>query len=631
MLTKMHKPVAKAITFVLFGLLILSFAVWGIGDIFRGPGRSTSVAEVGSIQIDQLDFERSLRQEINRLRSNFGGQIDFETARSLGIVEQTLQQLVNRALFDQQASALRMTVTEDQIKRQIVAERAFQNQFGDFDRLRYDNVLRTMGLSEAGYIATVSGDLNRQQIAGAISGLSEAPARLTEDLFLYGQERRAAEVIEIDRAAFEALPIPTEEDLAALHEERSGSFMTPETRSLTLLQLRAADVAGEIAVTEEDVALAFEERRDEFGEPERREVSQIVLTSAEEASAARQKLDEGMSFEAVAEETTGGAPIDLGALTRSELEGQLPELAEAVFSAAEGAVAAPVETGFGWHLAQVTSVAEGREPVLSEVREQITQDLALERAVDTLIEEANRLDDELAGGATLEEAAATLDVELTKVAAIDAQGLDADGAEIEGLPPLDDLLPVVRGTDVGNVSLLAETPDGDHFVLRVDGISPAVLQPLDEVRDAVVAAWEERERDRLAQERAEALAARAEEGVELSKIAVDEGLSLFLRGPVDRFGQGEAVQVSRALAGRMFEMTLGDVASIAGENGWLVAKLADISRPDPGSEPEALETVNERVVESINGDLLASFSTALREETEITVNSVLIQELTNRY
>ena len=56
MMTNVRKSIAKVLIFVLFGLLILSFAVWGIGDIFRGPGQSTSVAEVGTITIEQHEF-----------------------------------------------------------------------------------------------------------------------------------------------------------------------------------------------------------------------------------------------------------------------------------------------------------------------------------------------------------------------------------------------------------------------------------------------------------------------------------------------------------------------------------------------------------------------------------------------
>ena len=632
MLTKMRKPVAKAITFVLFGLLILSFAVWGIGDIFRGPGQSTAVAEVGSIQIDQMDFDRSLRQEMNRLRASFGGQIDFDTARQLGLVEQTLQQMVNRALFDQQANDLRMVVTEDQVKRVIAGEQAFQNQFGDFDRLRFDNVLRTMGLSEAGYVASVSGDLKRQQIVAAIGGVTEAPEALARELFFYGEERRTAEVIEIARDGFTELPAASDEDLAQLHEEASAQFMRPETRSISLLQLRASDLAGEMAVSEEDIQLAFEDRREEFGAAERREIEQIVLDSEEEAQAAKQRADQGAAFEALAEEAGGGAPISLGEVTRGELELQLPELAEAAFAAAEGAVAAPVETGFGWHLVHVKSITPGREPQLAEVRDRLEEDLSLERAVDALVAEANRLDDAMAGGASLEEAAAALDLAVQKVPAIDARGSDGDGGEIADLPPLEELLPVLRDTQVGQDSLLTETPDGDYFVLRVDGVSPAVLRPLEEVRADVEALWQARQRDSQAETRAEALAARAAEGVELAKIAEDEGLIVARRGPVDRFGQGPlGERVSRALAERLFELDKGAVAAVAGDAAWLVAKLVEVERPDPSAEAETFDAVGEQLSQTMNGDLLSSFSAALRAETAITVNRALLEDLTARY
>ena len=116
---KLHKTIAKVLMVILFSLLIMSFAVWGIGDIFRGPGRATSVAEVGSISIEQHEFDRDLRQELNRLQTSFGGRLDMDQARALGLVDQVLQQMVSRALFDQQALDLGMAVTEEQIKETI--------------------------------------------------------------------------------------------------------------------------------------------------------------------------------------------------------------------------------------------------------------------------------------------------------------------------------------------------------------------------------------------------------------------------------------------------------------------------------------------------------------------------------
>lgn len=632
MLTKMGKPVAKIFVFVLFGLLIMSFAVWGIGDIFRGPGRSTSVAEVGSIVIDQHDFDRDLRQELNRLQSSFGGRLDIEEARALGLVDQVLQQMVNRALFDQQALDLGMAVTDQQIQESIVAERAFQNQFGEFDAGRFQQVLRSSGLTEGGYVTMISRDIRRQQIASALGSVAVPPELLAERIFTYSEERRSAETILIETATFHDIGTPTDEDLQALHDEYQAQFMTPETRSLSLVHLRAADLAEEIAISDEALREAFEDRQDDYRVEELRDIEQIVFDNREQADAARTRIDQGADFEKLAQELTGAAPIALGILDRASLALQDETLAEGAFSVAEGEVSQPVETGFGWHLIHVIGVTEGKEPVFEEHRATIREDLAREMAIDSLVSIANQLDDALAGGARLEEAAAQVDASPQQIAAIDSQGRDASGGAIEGLPPLDEFLPVLRETAVGEESLLTETREGDYFVLRVDGVVPAEPTPLDAVREDVAELWRARSREDMARERAETLEARAKEGLSLGKIAEDEGLEVVTRGPVNRFGQGDgAAGASRDLISRLFEIGKGEVAVAQDETGFLVIKLLEIERPATSEKPEVLSTIEERLAAEMNDDLLSSFSLALRQTYDVSVNGSLIEEVLTRY
>ena len=460
MLTSMRKPVAKVITFVLFGLLIMSFAVWGIGDIFRGPGQATSVVEVGSIVIDQQDFSRDLRQELNRLQSQFGSRFDIDQARALGLVDQVLQQMVSRALFDQQAVDLGMAVTEDQVRRSIAEERAFQDQFGDFDPRRFEQVLMGLGVSEGGYVRMLSRDIQRQQIVSALGAVSEAPELLAERMFAYSEERRTAETVPVDTSLFVDIDSPSDEDLKALHEEFSSQFMTPETRSLSLVHLRASDLANEIAISEDEVKADFEARAEDYRIHEQRSIEQIVLDSQEAAAAARARLDQGTDFAALAQELTGAAPIALGDVTAEELALQAPELAAGTFALAANTVSQPIESGFGWHLVRVIGITPGQEPDFEAARDEIRDELAMTMAIDSLVSIANQLDDELAGGASLDEAAAGLDLPLQKVGAIDGQGRDASGGAIEGLPPLDEFLPVLAETAVGEESLLTETRDG---------------------------------------------------------------------------------------------------------------------------------------------------------------------------
>jgi peptidyl-prolyl cis-trans isomerase D len=176
---KRKNIVVKTVTFALFGMLIASFAVWGIGDIFRTPVQVRAVAEVGEQPIDQRDYASALRREMNRIGQRFGAQLEIDQARALGIPDQVLSQMIGRALFDQKAAGMNLLVTDAQVRRLVHREPAFQNSLGEFDRNRFDQQLRNMGMGEGEYIETLRRDITRQQIAGAVSEAVAAPSSPT--------------------------------------------------------------------------------------------------------------------------------------------------------------------------------------------------------------------------------------------------------------------------------------------------------------------------------------------------------------------------------------------------------------------------------------------------------------------
>lgn len=624
---QMRSKVSKVLIFVLFALLILSFAVWGIGDIFQGPGQNTAVAQVEDIEINALDFQTDFNREMRRLQNRVGTRIGIEQARALGLIDQVLIQMVNRALYDQRANDLGMTVSEDRIKTQILNEPAFHDARGEFDQNRFLTSLRATNMSEQQFVNSLRGDLSRQQIAEAITGTAAAPDILAEAVYAYASEKRIAEYITVTWESIEDPAEPDETAIRSFYEENEANYMQPETRALSILHLRPEDLAKEITISDEDLALAFEERREELSQPERRAIEQMVFAEEELANQVKAEIEGGVAFADAGTELEGSGVIPLGTVTRSELEGQLPELGAAAFDVAQGEIGGPVQSTFGWHLVNVTEVTAGEEAVFEDEREELQQDLAMEIAIDGLIDMANQLDDQIAGGASLSEAANSLGVDLLQIPAMDEQGLDTDGMQITGLPDLNDLLPVLRDLEVGQESLLTETRDGGYFMAQVESTTPASAKPLDTVRVQVIADWRNEERRQQARAAADALEAEAKEGKALSALAERENRPLEVTEPVTRTGVSESFQVPRQLASQLFEIKPGEITVAQGPDGFLVAKLTAIEPVDPEAEAEGIDELRDRLGESLQGDILSQFSAALRQNYTVSVNQAVIDEV----
>ncbi len=618
---KKINPIKKFVTFCLFALLILSFGVWGIGDIFQGPQHSASVAQVGKVSIGQQEFSRNLRQELARLAPQFGGRLDIEQAQAFGVVQQVMDRLTTRALFEQHADDLGLVVTTDQLLQQIRSLPAFQDQAtGRFDSFAFQNALLNSGLSEEAFLLGLTGDIQRQQVVNAISGAVTMPRAMAEALYRYSAETRTADTVVFRNDSITDLPAPTDEQVRTYYDQNSGDFLAPAFRSLSVLQIDPAALTDEVAVSDERLREEYELRIDAYSIPERRNVSQVLFPNQEAANDALAKIREGRDFAAVAAEAGVGAPVSLGLISRAELAGQLPALAEGAFTAEEGGVSEAVESPLGWHLAQVSEIQEGSVSPFEEVVEDLRATLQLTLATDTAIELANALDDTMAGGATLEEAASSLGLKIDRFDRVDRSGSDENGEKIEALPDDRTFINTAFSTEIGDESLLTETAQGGYFVVQVHEDIPAAAKPLDEVRADVVAGWEAAERARLLTEKAQVLVEAVNNGGDFAALAQEAGLTPTATPAMRRFNTTPTPGIPLDLPSKLFELEEGKADVVEDAEGIMVARLSTITAAPDAEADTAIAALQSNLVNRIQGDLVTQFTDTLNESYRVEIN-----------
>lgn len=621
----LRKTGAKIFTVIIFGLIIISFAFFGVTDYMTGPQASSSVLEVGDTRVPRQDFERTLRLTMTRMQRLLNQNIGMEQARNFGLVDQVLADLTGRALLEELSRDMGLMVSEERLDQIVLDQDAFKNTAGTFDPLVYEQTLRTLGLTEGMLRAQLRRETHQDQIAGAVMDGVAAPGALADALYRYRSEQRIAEYLILPRSGVEAPADPEEAALQAFYNERNSQFMAPEYREVTYVHLPVQATAEQVIISDEALRAAFEERREEYTIPERRQIQQFVMPDEAAAQEAAAKLGEGADFAEVAREVTGNEPVELGSLTESEL---LPEIAEAVFALSANQPSAPLESPLGWHLVRVTEIEARKEAVFEEERDELRQELAESEALENLLIVSTQLDEALSSGESLEEAAGSLDLDSERLAAIDRGGQDRSGTAIPDLPDPRLFLAEVFALEEGEESPITETDNGDYFVVRLDSIAEQAARPLDEVRDEVLAAWREAEIERLLQERAEALAQRLGEAGDLAGIGESEGLTLAKTEPLRRSDTGGDKVPSPQLTPLIFDANLNGVVTAPASDGYVVARVTEILPADPTSDAEGVEALQEELSNAMRQDFLAQFSAALRERYSVSVNRQLIDQLT---
>ena len=625
MLDSLRRHATGWVAKVLFGILVLSFAVWGIGDIFRVPRGGGTIAEVAGTTVTAQEVRDEFERRLRQMQQEFGPSIDRRAAVSFGVLQQAVDVTVARRLVDAHAAALRLTAGDDTVAEAIRQDPALQGA-GGFERERFELLLRGMGMSEADYVAAVRGDLVRNDLIGALTGAVAAPEAMARKLVEHRLEQRKGRELVVDAAPI-AIEPPSEEALAAYLAANARTYEAPEYRTITLVTLAAEDLLGEIEIDEADLQAAYDARIDLYRTPEQRRLEQLLAPDEATIRRAAEAVAAGRSFTEVTGEL-GEAGVE-----RSELgplaAGDLPEaLDEAAFALAEGAVSAPVQTPFGWHLLRITEIVPEHVQPLAEVADELRRELALERAADRMPDVANRLDDELAAGTTLDEAARSQGLELETLARVDRTGHTPAHERLAADRLTPEILERAFQAAQGETSLLEQTDDGRYFVFRVDAVEPARERPLAEVRGEVEQAWRAAEQQTRAKARAEELRAQAGSAEALVALAAEHAdARLVALGPVMRSDDGEAAGLGAAAVAALFATRAGEVAASVVEVPGGAAAVA-VEEVIPATvDAEVLEATRRAVGQSLRAELLGAYESALRSRYPVAVDQTALVQL----
>lgn len=631
MISAMREKAKSLLVKVLLVLIALSFAVWGIGDIFRGNQRLI-VATVGDVEIPSAILADEYSRAVERLRRQTDGAIDAEQARAMGIVEQTLQGIVSRTAFDQAIDGMGIAVPPEVVVSEIRDMPAFHNMAGQFDRALYEMTLQSNRLGLEQFEQSVRRDIARELLIDSVATGVEPPSTLIERIRKVRDERRVVDAVIIKGSELDNPPQPDEATIQEYYDRNSARFMAPEYRRLTYFVLRPMDLMDEIDVPEDEIVQEYEYRLDEFTTIDRRNIDWMVFDDKETADAAYQRLVKGEDFIEVGTDMTTMSEdgIAFGEATRADLSDISPPFAETVFALEEGGISQPIETPLGWRVVRVNEVLAGGPRPFEDVRNQIRLDLLRDRALEVMFELSNRFEDERAGGATLEEAARAVGLTTQTVPAVDALGNGPDGAPVTGLPPAPEFLVTAFELPVGEPSRLIETDDGAMFVIRVESITAPVVRPLSEVRGQVIAAWQSDWRDRRAEEIAEAIAQDVRDGASLEEAAGEQGQTVLTSSPFKRSRQGLDITDLNAEAVTLaFEMAPDQVSDpiFVGPTKYAVIAVREVLPADEEAEGTSQAGLTRQLQAGLQADIVSAYQAAIQERLGVRIYPATVDSM----
>jgi peptidyl-prolyl cis-trans isomerase D len=629
MLRGIHKAtstwIGKAVMGTIMGGLIISFAIWGIGDIFRGFG-ANSVAKIGGTEISIEQFRQYYSDQLQRLSRQAGRPITSDQARAIGLDRQLIGQMVAETTLDEQARKLRLGLSNEDIAQRIVTDQNFLGANGQFDRARFEQIIRQAGFTETRYVNEQRNVLLRRQIAQSISGDLRVPTSMLTAINQFQNEKRTIEYIALTAAQAGDIPAPTPEQLGKYFDERKVLFRAPEYRKVTLLSLTPADIAKPETITDEEAKAFFDKNQSSFGTPEKRELRQMAFPTAEEAAAAADKLSKGMSWaDLVKERNLKESDLDLGVVTKADIID--PAVADAAFALKSGETSTPVKGAFGSVILQVGKIEPGSQKAYAEVAAEIKKGIAEQRAKTELSALRDKIEDERAAGSTLAETAKKLNLKSVTYDSVDRAGRGTNGGQIPNLPKTPDVINAAFTTDVGVDTDALQLPGGGFLWYDVTGITRSRDRPLDEVKELVEQRWRDDEAATRLQKKADDMVAKLKAGATLADVAKEIGFTVGSTAGIQR---GKPTpQTPAKLIDAVFKAQKGTAAATEGDSQTqrFVFRVIDVVEPTLDEASPETKQLSSTLQNSYADDIIGEYIGQLEAEYGVKINQQALSQV----
>jgi len=626
MLTKIREKFTGKIAIAVLALIGIPFLFFGVSAPLIG---SQIAATVDGSEIGIMQFEQAYRDQLNANPSwsQFPDEIRVQIRQSV------LDSLIRERLVNMYLIEDGYQISDTLLTAWLQRVPDFQVD-GVFDMDTYRNWLLTRGLDPKQFESNQRVSLRSDQLRRAIGGTSLiTPADYRRFLNLIAEQRLVSlATFDIESAMAEVEV--NDEMVVAFYDSNDTLFLTEETADIAFIEVRRDEISGNIEIPEDALLEYYEDNQDRYLQDEQRQARHILILSDDdedaaeaEAAALLARIQAGESFEALAAEHSddGGTASrggDLGALTRSQLPG---ELGGAVFSMDAGEVDGPIKSDFGFHVVQLDAILEQGPLPLDQVRGELLTELRDREAEDAFRELERQVSDALFDAPDLETIAAATGLEVKTAAGFTRAGGEPIGSNQAAIDAVFDS----RVLYDGEISEVIELDASRSAVFKVTTHNEASRQSLEDVREEIIAALQSQEAQTIVFNRAEQLLVALNNGEDFGAAGEAAGAAVsaptLLARQTTETDQAVLAQVFMAKKPTLSSPVTGSVSNTLG--GITVYSLDAVLAGRPESIPLADRDAGklELAQQAGSSDYLA-FVQALYDKADIDISQDALAE-----
>jgi peptidyl-prolyl cis-trans isomerase D len=621
------------------GLVCVAFVLFYIPDFLHGTGADAAagdtIAKVEGQEITAGDFRRTYQAQLQQYRSAYGASMSDQLLKQLGVEQQILQQMVDERAALAEASRLGIGASDEEVRQRIFSMPAFQDNGAFIGDARYQQLLRMQRppMIPSEFEDNVRNQIIVEKLRGSLTDWMSVGDKELEQEYRRRNDKVKLAVVSFTADSFRSQVTASDAEVTAYFDAHKNDFKIPEKRKIRYLLIDVDALRAKVVVPNGDVERAYNNGLDQYTTPEQVRASHILLkTEGKDDAAVKAKAEDvlkqardGADFAELAKKYSeddasaknGG---DLDYFGRGRM---VPEFDTAVFAMQPGQISDLVKTQYGYHIIKLVDKKNATTRSLAEVRQQITDQLAYERAQAQAADLSQSLEKEISKPADLDKAAKAQGL------TVQESGFFARDEPILGLGPSPEAANKAFEMKQGEVSGPLRASRGFVFetlVAKQDPYVPKVDEVKERVRDEVIK-QKAREASRA---KAAEVAAKLKSAGDFEKAAKAAGLDakttdLIARDtPIPDLGNAPAVEDAA------FKLPVGAVSDpIPTDNGTAVIKVLEKKEVTPEEWTTSKDHFRDELLSDRRSRFFSAYMLKAKQKMKIEVNREALQRATS--
>jgi peptidyl-prolyl cis-trans isomerase D len=625
----------------LFSAIVLSFCLWGVGDIIKNYAASKTVISVEKTKITVDQFLREYAQEKQQIRNSRAGHISKDELSGLNVKETVLERLVNSAVLEQMYNKMNIKISKKNLLDTVSSIPAFQSN-GVFNEKIYEMTLKKAGINEAGFLAHVGDNLARTQLFHPIIAGYKIPEFIGDRIVNEYEAKNIFLLARIKVNSMKYTSVPTKDELMQFYQNNLARYKKPETRDISIMVIDYKKLVDDVVISEEEINAYYTKNKIAYETVEKRDFERFVFDAKVDADKAWVMMNKGTSSRKVIKAFLPEMEVIKG----MEISNFSKDIGIELFKLKHKGVSEVYLIGGKYHIYKLVRTEKPKKKSEKQIKTEILKILQNEKINSPefymkIKETKNRVDDGLGSGTPIGEVAKDNKLQIFKLDSISKTTGDAQVMRIiQDKDTAPEIVETIFSLEKQQASQIidSKTFDNVSYVVFVENIIPEAISPFEKIADQVKKDYIFEKKNKSALEMVNKIIALKSKSVaEVKKI---KGVKKFKFSKEDlimhkQYKSKEVENVLKEIPN--LDTVFNVVSSLksgqtnyykVSENEYIIVAIENLEK-NPNPKREFKEIVLKSLTQGAAEDVFSVALEAFKGTLKVEIDTPLLTEITN--